>query len=72
MLLFVAMIGASAMPPVASASMFLTMNEVEHQLNLSASKRANIVLSGLKPSHIDDALVVSNLLCEELCMNASR
>ena len=65
-----ALLNASAPPSVVSVSTSLVMNNV-CELNLHALKKTRIVLLHFKPSHMDDALVVFNLLCDELGINAT-
>ena len=51
---------------------FLEISDMIHELNLRFSKKANIVLSGVPPfSYLTDSVIVTNLLRDELNINAT-
>ena len=58
-------------PQQASTAPSLAMNDVVRELSLRESKKANIVISGIKPFLLSDADLVTNLLRNELSINAN-
>ena len=58
-------------PQQASTAPSLAMNAVMRELSLRESKKANIVISGIKPSLLSDADLVTNLLRDELNIDAT-
>lgn len=52
--------------PMAASSISVTMGDIMRELNMRASKKANIILSGVKASLQADTEIVTNLLHDEL------
>jgi hypothetical protein len=62
---------AAVISTASSVSSPLAMDDVIREIDLRSSKKSNIVLSGVKPSLLTDAEVVTKLLADELHITTS-